>query len=74
MEGKKIESVIGFGNIEILTESSERTKWLDAIMLHNGYKLPAGVKFITYNAMHIARTAVVKIEVNEITGKHHLKQ
>ena len=68
------ESVIGFGKAEILTDSSERTKGLDAIMLHNGYKIPAGVKFIAYNAMHISRTAVVKIEVDEITGKHHLKK
>jgi len=43
-------------------------------MLHNGYKIPAGVKFIAYNAMHLARTAVEKIEVDEITGKHHLKR
>ena len=59
------ESVIGFGKAEILTDSSERTKGLDAIMLHNGYKIPAGVKFIAYSAMHLARTAVVKIEVDE---------
>lgn len=68
------ESVIGFGKAEILTDSSERTKGLDAIMFHNGYKIPAGVKFIAYSAMHLARTVVVKIEVDENTGKHHLKK
>ena len=32
-----------------------------------------GVKTIAYSAMALAHTAVVKIEVSEITGKHHLK-
>lgn len=68
------ESVIGFGKAELLSDSSERTKGLDAIMLHNGYKIPAGVKFIAYNAMILARTVVVKIEVEEVTGKRHLKK
>ena len=68
------ESVIGFGKAKILTDSSERIKGLDAIMLHNGYKIPTGVKFIAYSAMYMAKTAVVKIEVDEITGKHHLKK
>lgn len=65
------ESVIGFKQYD--NYSAERTKGMDAIMLHNGYKLPAGVKFIAYNAILLARTAVVKIEVDEITGKHHIK-
>jgi hypothetical protein len=42
-------------------------------MLHNGYKIPFGVKTIAYSAMALARTAVVKIDVSEITGKRHLK-
>lgn len=68
------ESVIGFGTAEILDDKKERSKGLDAIMIHNGYKLPAGVKIIVYNAMALARTSVVKIEVSEITGKRHLKK
>ena len=68
------ESVIGFGTAKILTDSKERNAGMDSIMLHNGYKLPAGVKFIAYNAMSLARTALVKIEVSEITGKRHLKK
>lgn len=68
------ESVIGFGKAEILTDSDERTKGLDAIMFHHGFNLPAGVKRIAYNAMELARTEVVKIDVAEITGKHHLKK
>ena len=68
------ESVIGFGKAEILTDSDERTKGLDAIMFHHGFNLPAGVKRIAYNAMELARTEVVKLDVAEITGKHHLKK
>ena len=68
------ESVIGFGTATILDDKNERAKGLDALMFHNGYKLPAGVKIIAYNAMYLAKTAVVKIEVSEITGKRHLRK
>ena len=67
------ESVIGFGEATILSEKSEKTKAMDAIMFHNGYRLPAGVKFIAYNAMALAKTAVIQIKVNKITGKRHIK-
>ena len=68
------ESVIGFGTASILDEKAERAQGLDALMLHNGYKFPAGIKTIAYNAMYFAKTAAVKIEVSEITGKRHLKK
>ena len=68
------ESVIGFGTASILDGKAERAQGLDALMLHNGYKLPAGIKTIAYNAMYLAKTAVVKIEVSEISGKRHLKK
>ncbi len=68
------ESVIGFGEAKILDDKKERAVGLDSIMLHNGYKIPSGIKIIAYNAMALAKTAVVKIEVSEITGKRHLKK
>ena len=67
------ESVIGFGTASLVDDSKERTAGLDTIMLHNGYKIPFGIKTIAYSAMALAHTAVVKIEVSGITGKHHLK-
>lgn len=67
------ESVIGFGTATLVEDSKEHTAGLDTIMLHNGYKIPFGIKTIAYSAMALAHTAVVKIEVSEITGKHHLK-
>lgn len=68
------ESIIGFGNAAILDDRKEKAQGLDAIMLHNGYKIPSGIKEIAYSAMYLAKTAVVKIEVCGITGKRHLKK
>ena len=68
------ESVIGFGTATILDDKQACANGLDAIMLHNGYKIPAGVKVIAYNAMYLAKTAVVKIDVSELTGKRHVKK
>lgn len=68
------ESVIGSGKVTILDKNSpEKTPGLDALMLHNGYKIPKGIKFIAYNAMSFANTMVAKIEVKEMCGKRHKK-
>ena len=67
------ESIIGFGTATLVEDPKERTAGLDTIMLHNGYKIPFGIKTIAYSAMALAHTAVIKIEVDEITGKRHLK-
>lgn len=66
------ESVIGFGKVTFL-DSSDKNAGLDAIMLHNGYKIPAGIKTIVYGAMDLAKTMVARIDVEEITGKRHSK-
>lgn len=68
------ESVVGFGKAVLLDDSRERAKGMDTIMIHNGYKMPAGVKVIAYKAMDLARTAICKISVSEITGKRHKKK
>ena len=62
-----------FGTASLVEDSKERTAGFDSIMFHNGYKMPPGIKTIANNAMALAHTAVIKIEVNEITGKRHLK-
>ena len=67
------ESIIGLGTATILHSQKERAQGLDALMLHNGYKLPVGVKTIAYNVMSLAKTAVVRIDVTDITGKCHSK-
>lgn len=68
------ESVIGFGKATFLEKSEEKSAGLDSLMLHNGYKIPAGVKKIAYNIMELANTMVCRIEVDEITGKRHSRR
>lgn len=68
------ESVIGFGKVRFLEKLEEKTIGLDRIMLHNGYKIPAGLKNIMYNTMKLAHTSVGVIEVDEITGKRNKKR
>lgn len=68
------ESVTGSGKAVFLENAAERAKAMDALMLHNGYRLPPGVKTIAYNMMMFAKTSVVKIEIEMLTGKRHLKK
>lgn len=68
------ESVIGSGKATFLDRSKEKTAGLDALMMHNGYKIPAGIKVIAYEAMALAKTMVCRIEVEEITGKRHKRK
>lgn len=68
------ESVIGSGTVSFLEKSDEKTAGLDSIMLHNGYKLPAAVKKIAYNAMSFAKTMVAQIDVCELSGKIHARK
>lgn len=68
------ESVIGSGRAIFLERGEEKTSGLDSIMLHNGYKIPVGLKTIAYEAMALAKTMVCKIEVEEISGKVHLRK
>lgn len=68
------ESVIGSGTAIVMEKSKEKSEGLDSIMFHNGYKLPAGIKQIAYQAMSFAHTSVIKIAVDEVTGKRHIKK
>ncbi len=57
-------SVVAFGNIEILEETSEKIKGLDVIMTHysNGDRFE-------YDENILKRTLVLKMTVNKVTGK-----
>ena len=67
------ESVIGSGQATFLETVEEKEAALDALMLHNGYKLPEGMSKIPYKTAAFAHVTVVKITVDEITGKRHAK-
>lgn len=68
------ESVIGFGKVRFLEKSEEKTKGLDSLMFHNGYKIPSGLKKIAYGSMEFAKTMVACIDVVEVTGKRHARK
>lgn len=59
----KFRSVIGSGTATLVEEADERRRGLDAIIRHYGGE-PGG-----YADDVLARTAVVRIDIDEITGK-----
>lgn len=60
------ESVIGNGMAEIV-EGDEKKKGLNVIMKH----YMSGEHKMEYNEELFSRTVVIKVTVNEITGKRH---
>ena len=61
------ESVIGEGQISILEDPEAKKHAMDAIMKKYGFEgMPE------YNPAALARTALLKIEVRQMTGKRHL--
>lgn len=63
------QSVIGFGKTAFVEDETEKKIGLDSLMLHLGYELAEGEPEIKYNEADFKRTALIKIEVEEITGK-----
>lgn len=62
--GALYESVIGFGRAVILETLSEKRAALDRIMEHCGAKGP-----FSYPDETLARTAVIRIDIESVTGK-----
>lgn len=62
--GMKYKSVIGNGNISIVTDEAERKKGIDLIMHHY-----SGRSGFTYDSKVMSATVVLKLTVSEITGK-----
>ncbi len=60
----RYESVIGFGRAAIVEEAAEKRAALDRIMEHYGAKGP-----FSYPDETLARTAVIRIDIEEVTGK-----
>ena len=61
--GMNYESIMGTGNIAIVTDSEERRQGLDAIMAHYGNSSPV------YLTESLEETVVLKLTVMEMTGK-----
>jgi nitroimidazol reductase NimA-like FMN-containing flavoprotein (pyridoxamine 5'-phosphate oxidase superfamily) len=62
------QSVIGEGQISIVSDDDEKIKGLNSIMQHCGFK---GIP--QYLPQSLNAVKVLKIKVNLITGKQHLK-
>ena len=62
--GMKFASVIGFGTASVLEEPEEKKGGLDAIMEHYSSKPQQ-----PYPESYLKHTAVIRVEVEEMTGK-----
>jgi nitroimidazol reductase NimA-like FMN-containing flavoprotein (pyridoxamine 5'-phosphate oxidase superfamily) len=60
------ESVIGFGRAAVVTDAAERRRGLDRIMEHYRAKGP-----FAYTEENLTRTAVLRIDIESVTGKRH---
>ncbi len=65
--GMKFQSVIGIGKASIVSESAEKKHALDVIM-----EKYSGQEGFEYPEAMLHRTAIIKIQIFEITGKRSL--
>jgi hypothetical protein len=62
--GMKYRSVVGYGNISIITEKEAKKTGLDCIMKHYGDE-----NEYIYDEKVLANTTVLTLYITEITGK-----
>jgi nitroimidazol reductase NimA-like FMN-containing flavoprotein (pyridoxamine 5'-phosphate oxidase superfamily) len=62
--GMKFSSIVGYGNISIVTDREEKIVGLNYIMAHYG----AGAEF-SYNENILGQTTVLRLVVQQMTGK-----
>jgi nitroimidazol reductase NimA-like FMN-containing flavoprotein (pyridoxamine 5'-phosphate oxidase superfamily) len=62
--GMKYSSVVGYGNISIITEKEAKTIGLDCIMAKYGEN-----KKYSFDEKVLERTTILRLEIKEITGK-----
>jgi len=62
--GMKYRSVVGYGNISIITEKEAKKTGLDCIMKHYG-----GENEYIYDERVFANTTVLRLDIKEMTGK-----
>jgi nitroimidazol reductase NimA-like FMN-containing flavoprotein (pyridoxamine 5'-phosphate oxidase superfamily) len=62
--GMKYRSVVGYGNISIITETEAKKTGLDFIMRHYGDE-----NEYVYDEKVRANTTVLRLDITEITGK-----
>jgi uncharacterized protein len=62
--GMKFSSVVGYGKISILTDQDSRQIGLNCIMAHYSDR-----KLFSYDEKVLERTTILRLSVNEMTGK-----
>jgi uncharacterized protein len=62
--GMKYSSIVGYGNISIITEKEEKITGLNCIMAHYG-----GVKEYMYDESVLEETTILRLDIREMTGK-----
>jgi nitroimidazol reductase NimA-like FMN-containing flavoprotein (pyridoxamine 5'-phosphate oxidase superfamily) len=62
--GMNFSSVIGYGNISVVTDKESRKKGLDCLMKHY-----AGDQNFTYDDKVFDRTTILRLDITEMTGK-----
>ena len=63
-------SVIGYGNVEIITDYYQKRKGLDVIMKHNGAD---SSNDLNYEKSQVDLMLILKVEITEMTGKQSSK-
>jgi len=64
--GMKFSSIVGYGNISIISEKGVKERGLNCIMSHYG-----GEKDFTYDEEVLERTTILQLDIKEITGKKY---
>jgi nitroimidazol reductase NimA-like FMN-containing flavoprotein (pyridoxamine 5'-phosphate oxidase superfamily) len=60
----KYSSVVGYGNISVVTDEISRKTGLDCLMKHY-----AGDRNFTYGDEVLTRTTILRLDITEMTGK-----
>ena len=60
----KYRSVIGIGEVEILTDSKDKIDGLNVLMKHNGF-----TGDFEYHEKHLANVVILKLMIQEMTAK-----
>ncbi len=62
--GMRYSSVVGYGNISVITEREEKISALNCIMSHYG-----GERQYDYDNKILARTTILRLDIKEMTAK-----
>jgi hypothetical protein len=64
--GMNFSSIVGYGDISIITDNDKKIEGLNVIMSHYG-----ATGEIIYGENVLGRTTILKLEITGITGKKH---